>query len=419
MRGLHLIGIGMGSLLGVATLFADAPTVSRTEAAALERAADVALTNRAAAIELLEPLRRGGRGSAPLDYSVGNLWAGLEAYDEAVEAYALALEKAPEFEAARLAWGRVLALQGKWNEAEAKLRTLVRRDTAEEDVLLLYGHVLLALERYVSAETIYRRAMLIGDESMEAQFGLARVFMAQQRLPEAVAIVEQLIQDQPDDVRFWGSLADAQVMAGRTDAARITLETAHRLNLADVPMLVLLGELHLQHGQAGLAVSAFEAAMVEGHERSDLALRLAEGLLHAGADYRVEAVLDAVDPVERGAAYWRLRARWAMQQDDAGIAHEAYSEWLKVDPLNLEALLGMGDWHDAEGAGTDAVLWYERAARAAPQAHEPWLRKAQIALDRQQWATAANHLERAHVLSGDAAIERALQQVRRLAALEP
>ena len=403
------------ALLTVATMVsaAERPSISPREAAALERAAEVAETNTARAVEILDEERRRERSSAALDYSAGNLLTEMERNEEAIAAYREAVEKFPAFDEARLGWGRALAVQEAWEEAERVLRPVAQRHDATEDVLLLYGFVLLELDRVISAESIYRRALIAGGESADAMYGLARCFMEQERYRECAAIMEELVRQRPENATYWALLADVWLAAERPEKALVRLEAAHRLGAASASMLAQLGDLYVHQGQGTDAVRAYDAAWSMRSDDRGLLLRLAEGLLYAGATERVGVLLDQYDD-ERTVRYVRVRAQWAEAAGEDEQAREAYREWVQLEPLNERALLALGDLYYDAGDYDMAEIWYERARDAHPQRHEALLRLARVALDREAYDEAANHLERAHVLSGDPEIERSLQQVRRV-----
>ncbi len=400
---------------------AERPPVTRQEAALLTDVAEVAETNLVAAVERLDEARAPDRASAALDYSAGNLRLALEAYSLAIAAYEAALSKWPAFHEARVGLGRAQALAEQWTEAERTLRAPAMRADATEDLLLLYGYVLLSLNRVISAESIYRRAVLAGGESSDALFGLARCFMEQQRYRECAATMEELVQRVPDEGAYWRLLAEVRLAEAQSDAAIVALEAARRLGAATPEMLLMLADLYVYRDAPAVAVALFDEALQAEPDQPDWWLRAAEGLLQAGHPEKADAWLTqyAAAAEERPARYFRARARWAAMMDLPEEARTAYRSWIEQDPVNVHALLGMGDLLYADGDWTGAEIWYERAQRVDEGSTMAWQRLARVALDRGAYDQAEDYLQRAHVVSGDPAIARTLQQVRRLRGLEP
>ena len=400
-------------MLSAITLLAERPLVSRQEAPLLEEASALAVTNAPAALALIETARAGGRASGVLDLSAGHLLMGQDAYEAAEHAYRAALEKAPDFLEAQVGLGRALLMLSRWQEAEAILRGPAAAPEASEEILLLHGYVLLELNRTVSAESVYRRAALLGGESTDALYGLARVFMGQNRYGECAAVLAELLQRRPDVSDYWGLLADVRLAQERPGDARVALETARRLDAATPRMLALLGDLYLHADRWDEAVPVYAAAREAAPEDIDLGLRMARGLMAMGHFDEAGLMLERYAD-DASASYVALRAEWAQMVDRGEEALAAYRAWVSLAPIDERALLGLGDLLHATGDLGAAETWYERARLAHPQRTGPLLRLAQVALDRAEYDTAALHLERAHVLGGDAAVLRTLDQVRRL-----
>ncbi len=408
------------SIVGVIGAAAERPAITRQEAALLEQAAEVAMTNNIAALTLIQAARERDRVSAPVDYSAANLMAALGQYEESEQAYRAALEKAPDFDEAQLGLARVLALQERWAEAERMLRRQATATDASLAHLLLYGHVLMELNRSVSAETVFRRAALMDGDSRDALAGLARCFLAQQRWAECAALAEELVALYPGDGSYWRLLADARLAQGDRSAAVVALESAWRVGAADVAALILLGELHVAANRPIEAARVLEQAEQEAQRQPGHWLRLAEALVWADRLEQADEWLSryAEQDVEPPTAYFRTRARLAERAEDADGVRKAYEAWIRRDPVNREALLALGDWHAGREEWAQADAWYERAAQAHADEAGPWARLARTALAREDYASAESHLIRAHVLGGGEDVERALQQVRRLRALQ-
>ncbi len=418
---MRMIRYMMVMLIAIAaSAVAERPAISPQEATLLEEASGIAATNEIAALELIESARGRGRAAAPVDYSAANLLAALGRYEEAEQAYRIALDKAPNFAQAQIGLARVLALLGRWAEAEALLRSRVAKEDVPVEHLLLYGNVLLEMNRTVSAETIFRRAALLDGDSRGALAGLARCFLAQQRWTESAALAEELVTRYPDEASYWRLLADTQLAQGNRQAAVIALEGAWRMGAADASVLLLLGELHVAADRADEAARVLNAATEKVAERPEDWLRLAESLVWAGLLEQVEDLLRryAAEVDERPTRYFRTQARLAEQRDDAEAVREAYANWVRHDPVNREALLALGDWHAEREEWHRAETWYERSAQAHANDAAPWSRLARSALAREAYAQAESHLTRAHVLGGEESVERLLQQVRRLRALQ-
>lgn len=82
---------------------------------------------------------------------------------------------------------RFLAAQGEWTAALALIETLLQREPANVDALLLKAGVLLQSREEQAALTHFERAAALAPLSAEAQNGLARCLHAMHRNDEALA----------------------------------------------------------------------------------------------------------------------------------------------------------------------------------------------------------------------------------------
>lgn len=407
-------------LCAVISLSASTPTVTRDEARLLDRVSEIAQDDVRAALAMLNKSRIGERYSAALDYTAARLSALQDDYEEAADAYRTALDKHPDFTAARAGLGHAEAALSRWKEAEETLHPLVRGDAPDRDVLLLYAHVLIECGRTLSAEMLYRRLLQSEGESPDILLGLARCYLTQKRLMEGTAALESLIRLRPRDRAVWALSADTWLARDRPEKALASLETARRLNIADAPMLVQLGDLYLYRDLPDAAASAYREALEAKGAPGNWTVRAAEGLLLAGDARAAGEWLDLYREREGkpDTGYFRVRALWAERTQDTGTAREAYETWLERDPLNLRALLGMGDLERRDGRIERAELWYERARDAHPRDTESLIRLADSASERRDYRRAADLLEHAYTLDSRPETHQAVIQLRRLAELE-
>ena len=94
--------------------------------------------------------------------------------------------------------------------------------------------------------------------------------------------------------------------------------------------------------------------------------------------------------------FLRVRALWAEQTMDPETGRAAYENWVEHDPLNLDALLGIGDFERANSRSERAVLWYERARDGHPNDSQPLIRLADLAVEQRKYRQAADWMERVY-----------------------
>ena len=400
------------------------PTVTREEAALLERIAEVSATNINAAAALLAAEVSEDTGAA-IDFTLGNLYFQSEQFDSAATAYRRVLEKMPRFRRARLNLSRIYLLQEKPAEAVRLLQYLVLSGQPDMDGLVLLGHAFALEEHPVSAENAYRQALLLDAGNTDALVGLIQSLMNQSRYREGVNLLDELLQQQPGRRELWSLSASARLALAEQDKALAALETARRLGIADNEMLATLGDLYLNSNQPDDAASAFKEVIKNPDPPPERLLRAAEAFLladewrHAGEMIRQVEELrgaspDSLNP-DQNTQLLRLKGNLARLQGRREAAVEIYSQLLGIDPLDARTLIMLGDLHRESGALEEALMSYERAGRISGHEAEALVCQAQIEVERARYPRAVELLETAQAFRDQPHVARYLEQVRRLA----
>ena len=397
------------------------PTVSAKEAKLLAEAAGVGATNAVEAIAVLQD-KDLAKASAALDFAIGNFQFQADQLGPAAESYRQAIAKLPSFRNARKNLGRVYLLAEKEAEAVSVYQALVEDGLADADVFLLLGHGLALKSHWVSAESSYRQALLLNPDSDDAQAGLARCLVQQERYLEARSLLGTMLKSAPARLELWSLLANVNVALDATDAAIRTLETAQRLGCCDAGMLGLLGDLYLHSDRPADAVARYEAALAAGWEESSRLLRAVEGLILMGNAEGAERMLARIDDHLKqdtdpasSLEHLRLQSELAALQGHTQKAIESYRQLVRLDPLNGKALLRLGQLQKQQGDLGGAELAYERAGRLKGMQAEALVHRAELAVQRDRFATAVKLLEAAEAIESRPHGARYLAQVRRLA----
>ena len=394
------------------------PTVTEKEAKLLENAVTLATTtNTAQAIALLDTKAR-PKASAALDFAIGNFYFQSENYKAATEAYRHAITKLPTFRNARRNLGRVHLLMGQEKEAIHVYQALVEEGLGDADTLLLLGHGLIGQSHYVSAENAYRQLLLLKPTSLDAQQGLVKCLLQQERYREARSLLKNILSTTPTHAELWSLLANVNMALDNMDNAICALETARRLELIDGAMLSRLGDLYLNRHQPTEAITHYEAALAAGWNQPHHLLRAVEGFIQLGDAPEAKRMLERMGPpsaeTELTEEWLRLNAELAALEGRYTVAIEQYRKLISQNPLHGHALLKLGDLLMQAGDPGGAELAYERAGRLEGMRAEALVRRAQLAVQRNQFTQAVTLLEGAQALTPQDHVARYLKQVRRL-----
>ncbi len=177
---------------------------------------------------------------------------------------------------------------GQWLEARGELKLAL---SARPDFAL--GHLMLAetltrLSDRAAAASEYREVLRIEPQHMQARARLIELLVTSGAIAEALPMLEELVQQQPDDIRYaynlvlayqtLGRSTDAEQLARRLVAAEPRLGKAHHL----------LGTLLMESHRSDEGMSELTRAAELDPSNADIRVDLALALSAAGR--RAEAV---------------------------------------------------------------------------------------------------------------------------------
>lgn len=398
---------------------AQEPTVSSQEAKLLRQVADLAESDQEAALELLAS-EITPESSAVLDFALGNLKFQQDRLEEAEEAYRVALEKFPAFVRARMHLAQVLIRREKFGQVAEVLRPVLTSGQARLETFVLLGYAFLGQGQSLPAETAYRQALLLKPDDVNSSLGLAKCLLEQERYPEAIRLLEDLVEREPQRSELWLLSANAHLALEKPDQAIVKLECARRLDIASTEALATLGDLYLNRRQPAEALAAYEEAFAEEVPPFDRLLRSAEGFLMLRMPAEAESLLQqarkaasSFSPDQRRKLL-RLEAQQASLSGDRKAALMAYERLLEEHPLDGDALIALGDLHREADELEEAMMAYERAARISGKEARALVRQAQVEVERERYVKAVERLDAAQAIDPRPNVARYLEQVRRL-----
>jgi tetratricopeptide (TPR) repeat protein len=122
-----------------------------------------------AAIQALERVILVDPGNPYAHFFLGNAHFERGAFDKAMKAYVLALERAPEYVGAMVALGHTLRMLGRYQQALRMGVQVLARDKDDPDALYLMGLAHYARGEEAAAKTYLERFLATGPEVEAAQ----------------------------------------------------------------------------------------------------------------------------------------------------------------------------------------------------------------------------------------------------------
>lgn len=397
------------------------PRVLKEEVAILEKVLPLMSTDLPKAEEMLKKSMK-PECSPILDYQLGGVYFQQEKFDDALASNQTAVRKFPNF---RRAWRNIglIEMQRASHDGAIKAFTrMIELGGADAYAYGLLGYAYAAKLDYQPAEAAYRTALLLQPENLEWRLGLTQCVFKQDKFEEAGAMLDGLIARFPHKPDFW--LLQAHTFLGRKLPLRAAenLELLDKLGKASADTMQTLGDIYLTEGLADLAARAYGRSLqIDPRQPLAKTVRAAEALAARGAQPQARALTASLRQA-RGAALpddenkkiLRLESRLALA--DGGGGPEAVAvlqEILRLDPLDGEALLLLGQYYGRNGEPDKAMLQYETAAGIEACEGEAKLRHAQLLAQQGRFVDALPLLRRAQELRPRDELARYIEQVER------
>jgi tetratricopeptide (TPR) repeat protein len=395
------------------------PEILPSELEILKEVIELMKTNPRTAATVLAA-RSGPGSSAALDFVLANLRFQNGQTTEAVESYARALKKFPDFRRAHKNLGLLMVQLNEFEGAVEHLTRAIELGERDGRAYGLLGYCYVNLEKFLAAESAYRNAILQQPDARDWQLGLARTLNAQERYREAAALFDGFLAQHPEDAPAWKLQANAYLGLDRPLDAAVNLETVRMLGAADAATLKLLGDIYMNAGIADLAKEAYLAVIeadVEGRQ-FEAGLRATELL------YRAQAAAQAGEMAGRVRQRYgkglstdddlqltTLEAKIARARGDEKQAARLLESIVERDGTRGEALLELARYHRDQGNDQRALLLLERAQQLQGFEYEALVERAQFMVAERRYAEAAPLLRRALDLRREPRLERFLARV--------
>jgi tetratricopeptide (TPR) repeat protein len=401
------------------------PRVTTDEVAVLEKVRPL-MADQLPKAETILRERTTGRpdGSALLDFTLGGVLFQQEKLDEALVSYQRAVDKFPSFRRAWRNLGLIHVRAGRFEDAVRAFTRMIELGGADAYAFGLLGYSYASLQDFQAAEASYRNALLLQPDNTEWRLGLTRCVFRQQKFEDAATLLDSLLARFPDKGDFWLLQAHAYLGMKQPLRAAADLEALDQIGKSTLDSLYTLGDVYANENLPELAAHAYQRAIAaDPAQPVARALRAEQVLLAHGAIAPARAVLgdlrklvgDTADPADRSKVL-KIEARLSMAE--GGAAPETATvleEIVRLEPLDGEALLLLGQYYARHDELDRAILWYERAEGIEAVEANARIRHAQVLLKQNRWGDALPLLRRAQELKPREDVARLVEQVERLA----
>lgn len=362
--------------------------------------------------------------SAILDFTLGGIRFQQDKLAEALENYQTAVTKFPSFRRAWRNLGLIYARNGKYDDAIGAFTKMIELGGGDAYSYGLLGFAYAARQDFQAAEAAYRNALLLQPENTEWRLGLTRCVFKQEKFEDAATLLDVLIERYPDKADFWLLQANTYLGMKEPLKAAENLEAIDRLGKATVDSLHTLGEIYVSENLMDLAADAYRRAIdVDPNQPLTRPLRAVEVLAARGAIPQAKQLAAHVqkvrgDEMEEADRRKLLKLQARLSMVDEGGSAETVSvleEIVKLDPLDGEALMLLGQHYSRENEPDRAMLYYERAGNIESFEATAKIRHAQVLVGIGRYNDAVPLLRRAQEIKPRDDVARYLEQVERIA----
>lgn len=270
---------------------------------------------------------------------------------------------------AYVAYGSVLATEGKFDEARQQFESAAKLDPKDVRPILLEAQTYLSQNSVALADSLYDRAIAIDPNNVDALVGKARLASAQHNVKDAVAAYDRVLALQTDPADK-AAVVDQEAAVYANEKMDGNADATFKKAIEQYPTVfsahTAYGEYLLTRNDKAGAEREFTTGQGPNRDQSDAVVRL--GQLYANQNNLPKAIeqfkrlteVQANDP----RAHLLLAATYnaAKQYDKARTEFKA-SYALQHTP---DALLGLGQTDIATRNYSECAQVYDALDRGAP-----------------------------------------------------
>ncbi len=339
--------------------------------------------------------------------------------------YLQAIEKYPNYSDAYVRLMEIYLTQNDCEKALLAGRQAMEMGGVNAAVLRGFGLCHFQDADYGAALTSFRAASAFVPDDDSGAYYHAVAALNAGYYSESIAVLNELIRQNPGRASFYFILVNAYLENGDVDGALSTLEIVRRAGMMTTAAYALQGNIYINMDMPEAAAASYTSALTE-EAGADFAsfviqfnnlLRFDEwSLLNDLLAVAVTAFSGRIGDSERRSIDV-MQAQVLLGLGERIEGAQLLRDVLQDDPTNPQALLSLARYYRGEQDYERALLEYERAAQEDEVALTALMESAQLATDREQWNRALDLLLAARELATPSSrplIERNLRALERV-----
>lgn len=363
--------------------------------------------------------------TAAFDFIAANFYAERGDLKNAIKYYDQAVEKFPTFLRAVRNGAIMKVKEGRYEAALKDFTKAIELGAKDTTTMGLLGLCYVNTGKYFSAETAYREAIMLDPTVKDWQVGLAKSLLQQAKYEESIAVIDQILLEDPENDILWSSVANAYLGLEDAETAVAIQEIVDRLGKATPDSLIFMGNIYLSRGLNDLALTYFERSIaMDPNQDPDVHVGIAEVMTARGVYDQATTVIADIRSTfetrlndEQKLTLLRLEAQIALATQQGESVIPILEELIERDPLDGQALLLLAEYYSGQetvDGYARADLYYDRATKVRDWEVRALISWARSYVSRERFGKAIPLLERVQVIDPQDHIGRYLDQVRKV-----
>lgn len=334
--------------------------------------------------------------SAALRLLRGQVLLSLKRYQKAEQALIAALDRMPNLALGHRSLSMVYMIEKNYRKARRHLMRSIELGVADAQVYGQLAFVNLQLGQAASAVAGYQHALFLEANNDQWRQGLLYALIQSQAFDQAQALVEELLQNDPNNADLWLQRGQLALKQERPRQAIASLETALQLGVKDADNIATTAQLHIQSGSPRRAVTLLGGHMstLVKAEKIDMLDQIAAWLAFQEDWRQLGSLIRSLDrskanlPPSYRSRFAVYQAQLALAGNKQKSARNLLQSAIDADPANGEALLTLAKLLRDQHRSERAVLYYTRAEALPMFRERALLGRAHLEIDRQNYSEA-------------------------------
>jgi tetratricopeptide (TPR) repeat protein len=397
------------------------PKISKSEQLVLREVVAKAENQLVEAITYLES-KLNDNSSAALDFALATMLYQNGRLTQSEQCYNDALNKFPSFLRAYKNLGFVGLSLGKFGEASKNFSQSISLGEGDGVTYVALGYCYYSLQQYVSAENAYRMGILLFPESKNARNGLVNCLIETSRFPEALALLDEVLVKNPDDVICHRARVHALQGLGKERDAAVALEILKRMGKSKAQDLLNLGDLYHNLNLYGLSLKNYQLA-IESKEKLSIRryIRAASILINRGSYKdcflyleKIQQIFESNYSAQDEKEVFLLKAEVFNATGKTKESTSILRIIVEKNPLEGKALIMLGQHAWNEKDYVLASLYFERASKIDEVEVTSLIEHGRMMVDVRNYEKAVKLLEKAEAIDPQPRVSRYLKSIRNL-----